>query len=485
MEKRILSLILTLVLLLTALTGCGGGTGSPSGKTDAPPQDGTPASSGTGNSQSENTAPPSGGAEASEELYPAPDYSGFVMPEETGTLVVYSVESLNKPINTAIRLFEDAWPGVKVTCDNLDDSEFQNRIRAEIAAGKGPDMILARSSAFPDIYKTMTTRAFEDLNPYILNDAEFDLSDYIESVMDGGVMFGRRYLLPVQYQFPMILTTEEILDEIGVTAESLGTYQGFLDACTAYREKKPDGQLFPYLKNVTDLQRLFDYSGMRMIDYERNAVSFNEERFRQMIDLCRLFEGTIPEEGLSEMSSDVLSADKCLFGDSESVLLMPWDCVLLRLSGLHPVLTLATDENDGATAQIVYYSAIPGGAANKLNGWRFIKILLSDDIQYGLDDTKKNQNMMFYSGNPVRKESLEKTIRYYTSDYMEYYPDFLTEDDVRFFLEKTMAVTSAVMRPPVIFSDVRDNMTPYITGKDSYEKCLGRLMNELELYKDE
>ena len=407
------------------------------------------------------------------------------MPEETGTLVVYSVESLNKPINTAIRLFEDAWPGVKVTCDNLDDSEFQNRIRAEIAAGKGPDMILARSSAFPDIYKTMTTRAFEDLNPYILNDAEFDLSDYIESVMDGGVMFGRRYLLPVQYQFPMILTTEEILDEIGVTAESLGTYQGFLDACTAYREKKPDGQLFPYLKNVTDLQRLFDYSGMRMIDYERNAVSFNEERFRQMIDLCRLFEGTIPEDGLSEMSSDVLSADKCLFGDSESVLLMPWDCVLLRLSGLHPVLTLATDENDGATAQIVYYSAIPCGAANKLNGWRFIKILLSDDIQYGLDDTKKNQNMMFYSGNPVRKESLEKTIRYYTSDYMEYYPDFLTEDDVQFFLEKTMAVTSAVMRPPVIFSDVRDNMTPYINGKDSYEKCLGRLMNELELYKDE
>ena len=43
----------------------------------------------------------------------------------------------------------------------------------------------------------------------------------------------------------------------------------------------------------------------------------------------------------------------------------------------------------------------------------------------------------------------------------------------------------AIFYSPLIFQYVRDNMMPYITGKDSYEKCLGKLLNALELYKDE
>ncbi len=485
MKNRILTLVLTLVLLLSALSGCGTESGtSDTGSAEKPAQTGSTAQTDpnnmSGDPGSENTT-----SGEDDSLYLAPDYSNFVMPEETDTLVLYAAESLSKPMNTAVRLFEESYPGVKIDLQFMKESEFQNRVRTEVAAGRGPDVILTDSNAFPDIYKTMSTGIFEDLNPYVLNDADFDLSDYIESVMDGGVLFGRRYLLPVQYQYPMLLTTEEILTDIGVEAESLGTYQGFLDACTAYREKKPDGLLFQFVGGETDLRRLYEYSGLRMIDYEKIAVSFNEERFRQMIDICRLFEGTVPENGITKNSSEVLSEDECLFGDGQSVLLMLWDCILLKMYGLNPVLTLGTDENDGATAQIVYYSAIPGGAANKRNGWRFIKILLSDEIQYGLDDTKQNQNPLFYAGNPVRKESLEKMIRYYASRYMKDFPEYMTEDDVISFTQKTMAVTSAVMRPPVIFNAVRDNMTPYIEGKDSYEKCLGRLMNELELYKDE
>ena len=485
MKKRILSIFLALTLLLSVLAGCGGDAPSaqPGTGTNALAQSGAPTDG--DKTPADTSDPATETPEESEETFPAPDYSNFVMPEETDTLVLYAAESLSKPMNTAVRLFEESYPGVNIDLQFMKESEFQNRVRTEVAAGRGPDVILTDSNAFPDIYKTMSTGIFEDLNPYVLIDADFDLSDYIESVMDGGVLFGRRYLLPVQYQYPMLLTTEEILTDIGVEAESLGTYQGFLDACTAYREKKPDGLLFQFVGGETDLRRLYEYSGLRMIDYEKNAVSFNEERFRQMIDICRLFEGTVPDNGITKNSSEVLSEDECLFGDGQSVLLMLWDCILLKMYGLNPVLTLGTDENDGATAQIVYYSAIPGGAANKRNGWRFIKILLSDEIQYGLDDTKQNQNPLFYAGNPVRKESLEKMIRYYASRYMKDFPEYMTEDDVISFTQKTMAVTSAVMRPPVIFNAVRDNMTPYIEGKDSYDKCLGKLMNELELYKDE
>ncbi len=479
MKNRILTLVLTLVLLLSALAGCGSKTGSPTGKTD------TPAQSGTNAAVSENADPPSGGAEEAEELYPAPDYSDFEMPEETDKLVVYIGEFTSKVMTQALRLFEETYPNVQVDYQIMKDSECRERIRTEVAAGKGPDIILATGTDLPDIYKTMATSILEDLNPYVMYDPDFELSDYIRSVMEGGMMYGKRYILPVAYQYPMLLTTKEILSDIGVEPETLGTYQGFMNACVAYRDSKPDGKLFEYVGNSSNLRNLFEYVGFRMIDYERNTVSFNEERFRQMIEVCRLFEGTVPNGEFADMAGTVLADKGCLFGKAESVMLTLWDCVLLRMYGFNPILTLATDENDGATAQISYFSAVPGGAANKLNGWRLIKILLSDAIQYGIDDTKQNQMSLFPVGNPVRIESMQKLIRYFGSSYIEEYPDFITEADIQYFLDTSMAVSDAAMRPTVIYNDVMDNMTPYIEGKDAYEKCLGRLMNELELYKDE
>ena len=484
MKKRILSLILTLIILLPALAGCG----TENNKSDTGSAE-KPAQTGSTTQTNSNDVPGETGSEnatsGNSSLYPEPDYSDFVMPEETNKLVVYIGEFTSKVTTQALRLFEEKYPNVQVDYQIMKDSECRERIRTEIAAGKGPDIILANGTDLPDIYKTMSTMIFEDLNPYVMNDADFEISDYIGSVMDGGVMYGRRFLLPVAYQFPMLMTTAEILSDIGVEADSLGTYQGFMDACVAYHEKIPDGKLFEYVGNSSNLRNLFEYVGFRMIDYERNTVSFNEERFQQMIEVCHLFEGTVPDGEFADMASTVLADKGCLFGKAESVMLTLWDCVLLRMFGFNPILTLATDENDGATAQISYFSAIPGGAANKLNGWRLIKILLSDDIQYGIDDTKQNQMSLFPVGNPVRIESMQKLIRYFGASYIEEYPDYMTEEDMQQFIDTTMAVTAAAMRPAVIYNDVMDNMKPYITGNDSYEKCLGRLKNELELYKDE
>ena len=47
----------------------------------------------------------------------------------------------------------------------------------------------------------------------------------------------------------------------------------------------------------------------------------------------------------------------------------------------HPVTLAMPDANGGATSEIRSYAAIPRGAENKLNAWRFLKILLSDEVQ--------------------------------------------------------------------------------------------------------
>ena len=82
--KRILS-----VLLLTAmLTACGTATTAPE-------------------AVSGDTATADVSASGDEAAETEPDYSDFVFPEETDTLVVYSSGMLNQTMNPAIKIFEE------------------------------------------------------------------------------------------------------------------------------------------------------------------------------------------------------------------------------------------------------------------------------------------------------------------------------------------------------------------------------------------
>ena len=180
MKTRILSLILTLSLLLTALAACGGiGEPAEPGETE-------------------------------------PDYSWFSMPEETGKLEIYSPgNAYSSLLNPAIEILKDLCPGIEVNYTVLSNEEFETRIRTEIPAGGGPDLVLMADGTFRDIYKTMQTDLFEDLNPYFGTDEEIALSDFVKPVMDGGILNGKRYLAPLNYELPVYLTTQSILDEVG------------------------------------------------------------------------------------------------------------------------------------------------------------------------------------------------------------------------------------------------------------------------------
>ena len=142
------------------------------------------------------------------------------MPEETGKLEIYSSgNEYSSLLNPAIEILKDLYPEIEVSYTILSADEFETRIRTEIPAGGGPDLVLMADGTFRDIYKTMQTDLFEDLNPYFGTDEEIALSDFVKPVMDGGILNGKRYLAPLNYELPVYLTTQAILDEVGVPKE--------------------------------------------------------------------------------------------------------------------------------------------------------------------------------------------------------------------------------------------------------------------------
>ena len=467
MKPRILSLILTLVLLLSAFAGCSG-----EGKTPA----------GSSGQNSDN-----GDAPAETE----PDYSWFSMPEETGKLIVYTDAmtggSVMKP---AVRVFEELYPDVEVEYKTMGEEEFKTVIQTELPAGRGPDLLLFDSTVIPDIYKTMSTGLFEDLNPYFTGDEEIDLSDFITPVMDGGVQNGQRFFAPLNYDVPLMMTARSSLDEIGMNADEIKTCGGFLDAAALFHEKHPDATLFidtfPGVgPEYGILGMLYTNFGFNLINYETGEIEIDDDLFRRCADLVKLYynpdydpkDTSLVEESDGWYNSGWAVWTKHCFFDNFDTFLSGMDAVSVRLESMGDELVMLaqTNQRDGITAQLYMNTAIPKGAQNKLNAWRLLKILLSDEIQGGHDETRWGLPY-FWAGFPVRRDSLRG---YLWQDGME-------DDDVfKQYMEVIQSPTEALMLPQIYRKYINEEIMPYIHGERSWEDSYKRFLNTLELYKDE
>ena len=150
-----------------------------------------------------------------------------------------------------------------------------------------------------------------------------------------------------------------------------------------------------------------------------------------------------------------------------------------------PIFCPVPNTEGGFTADIVDFASIPEGSQNKLNAWRFIKVLLSDEIQYGDTTGGSTPHSAFSAGNPVRRESLSKQVYDQIDGQPEWAP--CSPDDAKQYIEQADLITDAILYPAMIRKYVIEIMTPYITSNDgsNYDKQLAKLISTLELYKDE
>ena len=468
MNNRILSLILTILLFLPCLAACD------SAETPSNTENGGTSSVKTPQTSAQNTD-----GEEVPETEAEPDYSWFAFPEETDTLVIYSADLLSLAISPAVEIFEKLYPEVHVEWHKLSAEEFEAQIRTEIPAGKGPDLLYANGSTLPDVYKTMSAKLFEDLCPYMACDEEFRTEDYIEGIMDGGVLQEKQYLLPVSHSPSLLTTSEELLAEAGVTLDELATYDGFIDACTRFCDVFPGSNFFldlgPYDLDSLNLQCLWDFGGFHPIDYKNNAVALDEAKFRMAVDLCRLYSGNDPNQDPYPNSDYALAGcilnRDCLFSYfGNTPLLMKDTQVLIRKGGETALFLTPPDIDGGKSTLINSFGAIPTMAPNKLNAWRMLKILLSYDVQSNPDALK--------AVYPVRKDAVSPFLKY------SYYEDYAVMEDSGLD-ELLLKFDHAYFKPSVLMKYVKEEIMPCIQGEKSFEDCYKKLLNILELYKDE
>jgi len=146
------------------------------------------------------------------------------------------IDSFNESHNTQIERIE--LPGKP----DARESALQN-MKADIAAGHGPDIFLLPTEKtldsvgleileplFPDLNLAMRNGAFADLSALYEQDAfmseDLHADGLNQLVLDAGMVNGFRYLLPLQYDYPVAYVNSGVPELAGL--ESLDE---ILDAC--------------------------------------------------------------------------------------------------------------------------------------------------------------------------------------------------------------------------------------------------------------
>ncbi len=412
----------------------------------------------------------------------SPAYEAFVLPEATDKLTVYTMSMTSYTLTPAVNIFKEKFPEVDVEVISYSDGEYETILKTELASGDGPDLFFSFGNDLPDIYKTMSTEIFVDLNQFLLRDDEYNPNDYVTGVMDAVLCNGKRYMVPIEYGVPLLLTAEEILAEESLTRDDILSFDGFLQAYEQYNANHPnDGNSVFTVSGFQPALRYFLlYSGIDLLDYETGTVAIEQNRtaFENIVTAVKKVYK--PDEQISLNITGGLTGRKNLFDNfcTTANYMLMGKISYLRTENLTPVLfTCPNVGGNGAIAEIQRVAAIPKASENQLNAYRLLKILLSEEIQGGNDGGYSYLRL----GNPVLKTALRAKIEADAAGM----DNPIDEATITEYINTMTDVASGNIMPKLVYDYVIEEMTPYFEGTKSFDDCFARLVNVLELYISE
>jgi multiple sugar transport system substrate-binding protein len=406
-------------------------------------------------------------------------------PDQTGDLVIYLPPISWVGLTPVINFYREIYPNVNVIVEDIgnDYVAYGTRVRTELMAGTGPDIIAPRLMWGADYTKMAGAGAFLDLNEFIEQDDSFNLDDYVMPVLDGGLYRGKRYIMPYAYSVLVLVSIPSKLDEIGFDTSKMGDTLSFIDEVVRTLPKAQENPLFKAMVNCDMWNILFCASGMRYVDFESNTVLPYEETLEKLVNAYKPyhpFDNThYPGFGFYEELPAHLRTGTVMFGRGDFML--GFFELASRLKTYGDIqMNVIPDMNGDFHAFISTGLAIRAGSPNRQNAWNFIKLMLSPE----------NQSSSHFAHIPVHKDSIIAQVEYIYNGGLVYYDNIrstkLSAEEVETYISLITNVDyhSSFFSQPAqrMFSE---HMEPFFKGDRSYEDSISRLRNDLTLYMSE
>ena len=493
--KKLLSVLITLALILTIIAGCSNSTPEPSVDesdfdigstppltTDVPDTESPPIVSGGGSETEERELEwwEIDVVRVPDDLVPDPSQTG-----ELNLFFVYNPDTF--VYTPVINRYRVIYPNVNLIVESTNGNfdAYSTRLSTELMAGTGPDVISPSQIAGADVVKMADAGVFMDLNKLIESDDSFNLDDYVGAVMDGGVLNGKRYIMPHNFLINSLLYVPSRLESIGFDMSQMNDPILFMDEIVRTLPKAQETHGFRYMYNGNLLVLLFRTSGIKIIDEETKTVLPDEEHFERFIKAYKpyyRFDMYSGQREWNDTSGGLINSKLIMFDQITTILDFVWHAgTLKRFSGEIQMHTMP-DINGENQVYLVDSIAIREGTPNEQNAWNFVKLLLSEE----------NQSRAHFSQIPVHKNVIFPQIIFAYNDgsipgldFLGYKSQLSTEE-IEVFYEMVTGVTARHYYNDWFYLPlIWDYLMSYFEDETSYEDMVARIKNDLRLYLSE
>ena len=443
---------------------------------------------------------PFAGCEKASERAEAPDHVETLEPViegpglddlvETDTLVIYVMQRFARNYRPQIEAFQKA-TGIDVEVVSVigDHETFTERVINDLTSGSGPDILYFEDTFMMDITKSALNGSFLDLTDILAEDPEFSEDDYIDGVFEACQVNGRQYTIPTSYDLPFAFSVTEMLTDIGFSWDGIDTMADFLEEIARLTPEAMELSGFQQMLNSKNFfVRLYRYSGIRLLDYENSEVLPDEKELREFLEAYKLyFPYDYDASGASQTWTRV---DPLLHGTA--AFWIPYyltgivDSIsIMKLESSEYTYRVIPGQTGEVVARISTQLAIPANAKNSANAYRFIKFLLTEEMQM--------DQLALLGVKPICKSAIHKVI-YETPALYEnhgyYFEDpekfALTESEAKELEEVITGIDRFMQDERVVIPEMMwESMLPFFQDEKSYEECFDDLKNKLTLYLSE
>lgn len=389
------------------------------------------------------------------------------------------------------------------------DKVMYDKLSTEIMTGGGPD-IFSLDLLLP-FEKLIGNGSLADINELIENDTEEDkinLDEYNKTIMDAGVFDGKRYIVPMLYNFDIMISSENILEKFGVKYK-----QGDSLTYSTLREKFKnyfaDNNGFSFLTSSDSrhgrksifYKFLNDY-----VDFENKTTDFDTEEFRNSLDIMTEIFKNSKEEDYIILDNDNKEVEwgesknlifDALFSDAASprVIERLYRCNFVGHIEKPVIFNGLSRTNNSGKAYMQYAVAINNNSKHKETAFKFIKYLLSERTQeYYTGGLSGSDYVGDTSAMPVRNEAFELNKKLGLNECDDYgntikvhekYSDF-----TKVYINMLKNINKVSIYPNGNFSYydlnvLKSNVDDYLDGKISKEKFIRQLATATEIYLKE
>ena len=348
-----------------------------------------------------------------------------IVTEKTGNF------QMNDLVEDLIAAFQESHTDVIIDLEILptDTEEREIRLeglRAEILAGKGPDIYLMPTEPdgftmnwkdellFRDVKQSMYNELFADISTFYNTDKDLGTEELQTAIMDAGTIGEARYVLPLWYNISTLLINPEVLQTYGLSeADITGSVDQLYDVVIQKNAPKLTfSSSLPTQYETSMIPDLINY------DTEEILVSADnlENRLHEFQQINYL-EATEEEEYIQNAyacDTQAYMASNRFWNDGDHPLFIGTLTEALNSQ----VVGAAADRTDYRTyplrssdgsvvAEVTYWGAIDANCENVELAYAFLRQFLSREVQWETTRSELDidqSGSLYAEGYPVRVE---------------------------------------------------------------------------------